>query len=204
MTEEQAQPQAATTVATNIAAVNVKLPPFWPADPQVWFVQVEAQFTTRGITQQRTKFDYIITSLTPEYATEVRDLILQPPAEAPYDTLKHQLIQRMAASVQRRLQQLFNAEELGDHKPTQLLRRMQQLLGIKQAPWTALFSANCSFNICQGTSAWCWPPPRTRLTWRTWPSWQTRLWRSLHPPSPLWAQPTSPMNLNGFVQRSPA
>ena len=118
----------------SVSAVAVKIPPFWPADPQVWFAQVEAQFATRNITSQRTKFDHVVAALAPEFATEVRDLLLQPPADAPYDVLRTQLIKRTAASEQRRLQQLFTAEELGDCTPSQLLRRLQQLIGDTAGP----------------------------------------------------------------------
>ena len=113
MSDDEPRPDAG-----RVSALQIKLPPFWPADPQVWFAQVEAQFTTRGITTQKTRFDYVVASLAPEFATEVRDLVLHPPEANPYDTRKEQLIIRTAASEQRRLQQLFNAEELGDRKPS--------------------------------------------------------------------------------------
>ena len=58
---------------------------------------------------------------------EIRDLQLQPLEDSPYDALKCKLIEHIAASEQCQLQELFTAE-LGDRKPTQLLRRKQLLL----------------------------------------------------------------------------
>ena len=117
-----------------VAAVSVKIPPFWPADPLVWFAQVEAQFATRHITSQRTRFDHVVAALSNEFATEVRDIILHPPEENAYSTLKDLLIKRTAASERKCLQLPFTSEELGDRKPTLLLRRMQQLLGDSAGP----------------------------------------------------------------------
>ena len=126
--EQQTDNMSAST-APNVAAVSLKLPPYWPNDPAVWFAQVEAQFTTRGITVEDTKFAYVVSALQPEIAQEVRDILMNPPHDSPYTHLKAELIRRTSASEQKRLQQLLTQEELGDRKPSQLLRRMEQLLG---------------------------------------------------------------------------
>ena len=61
----------------------------------------------------------------------IRDLLISPPTETPYDVLKATLIRRTSASEQKRLHLLLIAEELGDRQPSQLLRKMRQLLGDK-------------------------------------------------------------------------
>ncbi|XP_064468487.1 uncharacterized protein LOC135379170 [Ornithodoros turicata] len=112
-----------------VTAVTVKLPPFWVRNPATWFIQAEAQFHLAGITAQSTKFYHVISALSSSAAEEVYDIIASPPLDIPYDKLKAALLKRTTCSGRARLQQLLSAEELVDRRPTQLLRRMKQLLG---------------------------------------------------------------------------
>ena len=75
-----------------VGAVSIKLPPFWTMRPEIWFVQCEAQFATRNVTLQLTKFYYVVAALDNSTAAEVESLILNPPAEHPYDRLKADLV----------------------------------------------------------------------------------------------------------------
>ncbi|XP_064465457.1 uncharacterized protein LOC135377013, partial [Ornithodoros turicata] len=128
---------AATGISTpqvvqpSISHVAVKIPPFWSSNPAVWFSQVECQFHLAGITSQSTKYFHVAAALPPEVANEVSDILCAPLSTDPYDTLRKALIERTTASERKRLQQLLSAEDLGDRRPSQLLRHMQNLLGTR-------------------------------------------------------------------------
>ncbi|XP_043263808.1 uncharacterized protein LOC122404022 [Colletes gigas] len=118
------------SVATpEIERVGIKVPPFWPEQPEIWFCQVEGQFVLSGITMDSTKFYYVMSHLDPKYAVEVKDVLEFPPATEKYETLKRELIQRLSSSQTQRIRQLLEKEDMGDRTPSQFLRHMQGLAG---------------------------------------------------------------------------
>ncbi|XP_041461766.1 uncharacterized protein LOC121413071 [Lytechinus variegatus] len=129
MSQEDAAAKSTADSESILGAVALKLPPFWRNDPEVWFAQAEAQFATRNIVVESTKYSYVIATLPPEVAQDIRDVLINPPVSEPYTTLKKKIIARTTESEQRRVQMLLTEEELGDRKPSQLLRRMEQLVG---------------------------------------------------------------------------
>lgn len=122
-------PTAAAATDTDVCRVAVKLPPFWADSPEVWFTQVEAQFSLARITQDRTRYDYVVAHLDSRYATELRDILANPPADDRYLHLKTELIRRLSPSQHETVRRLLQHEELGDRKPSQLLRHMRALAG---------------------------------------------------------------------------
>ena len=105
----------------------VRLPPFWPDRPGLWFATAEAQFDLACVSSERTKFNYVISQLEYRHAAEVEDLIISPPANEPYTTLKTELVRRLSASRDQRVRQLLTHEEMGDRKPSQFLRHLKSL-----------------------------------------------------------------------------
>lgn len=113
-------------VKTETNKVSVKIPPFWVDKPELWFVQIEAQFLINGITQEDTKFNYIVSQLEAKYIETIYDII-KSKDDQKYTTAKNRLLQTFKESENIKMKKLLTGLELGDMKPSQLLRRMRTL-----------------------------------------------------------------------------
>ncbi|XP_026763839.1 uncharacterized protein LOC113522363 [Galleria mellonella] len=119
----------ARQMTSDISTINLKVPVFAPDDPEIWFALLEGQFNLHNITDDSDKFTYVTSSLDVQHAKAVKDIILNPPASKRYDKIKTELIKRLSASHERKVKQLLTHEELGDRKPSQFLRHLQDLAG---------------------------------------------------------------------------
>lgn len=117
----------AASGTTVVGRVAVRLPPFWPEDPEVWFVQAEAQFQISGVKEDTTKFYHVISQLEQKYIKEIKDIVKNPPATGKYEKLKQELTKRLSISREHQITQLLSHEELGDRKPSQFLRHLKTL-----------------------------------------------------------------------------
>lgn len=113
----------------SIATVRVRIPPFWTANPRIWFCQIEAQFANSRITNDHTKYNTVVAALEGSILSQISDIILNPPETLRYDTLKVKLLERFEESEQSRLHTLLTSISLDDKKPTHLLRQMRELAG---------------------------------------------------------------------------
>jgi hypothetical protein len=128
--EEDSRVRVSTAPSgSDIYRVGIRVAPFWPDKPAIWFAQLEGQFVISNITADTTKFYYVISQLDNQFAAEVEDIIVSPPASNKYEKLKSELIKRLSASKEKKVKQLLMHEELGDRKPSQFLRHLQNLAG---------------------------------------------------------------------------
>ncbi|XP_075990243.1 uncharacterized protein LOC142985886 [Anticarsia gemmatalis] len=107
-------------------SVLSRIPEFWRDQPRLWFTQFEAI-----VAPQKQGDDYkyytVTAKLSKEEIIQVSDIITSPPATEKYKAIKERLIGCYEESDDRQLQKLLSEMELGDQKPSHLLRKMRVL-----------------------------------------------------------------------------
>lgn len=90
---------------------------------------MEAKFRAHGVRSDDLKFCVVVDNLDKDTMLEIADFIESPPATDKYTRLKETLIARVTDSDEKRWKKLLTDVELGDRKPTNLLREMRRLTG---------------------------------------------------------------------------
>ena len=107
-----------------------RAPPFCNHDPSMWFSLVECSFKASTVTKSLTKFLHCTSLIPADVLTQVSDIVsVAAESDSPYEELKTAILSRLQSSKTARFQELLSKEELGNEKPTDLLRRMKKLLG---------------------------------------------------------------------------
>jgi hypothetical protein len=103
---------------------DIKLPPFWMTRPRAWFTFVESRFRLRGIEDDQSRFDHVLSALPAEMISQVIDIVDTMPAAGLYEHFKNQLLEVHQLSDYEKFDVLIKMETMGGRKPSQLLHAM--------------------------------------------------------------------------------
>ncbi|XP_063837207.1 uncharacterized protein LOC135086407 [Ostrinia nubilalis] len=110
----------------SVISVSSRIPEFWTDQPRVWFIRAESVILPQKVNDE-TRFNIIVSKLGKDVIQQVTDLLIKPPESNKYEALKARLLAIYEESENRQVQKLIGEMELGDQKPSQLLRRMRDL-----------------------------------------------------------------------------
>lgn len=113
---------------SDLAAISVqsRLLPFWREIPRAWFIQFEAVVDPLKTSDDQ-KFRYVLQQLQTTDLQQLTDILYNPPTTEKYNAVKNRLLAVYDKSDVKNFQKLISGLELGDQKPTQLLRKMREL-----------------------------------------------------------------------------
>lgn len=112
-----------------VAKIALRIPPFWKANVRLWIAQCDNAFTYSGITSDETKFSALVANIDAETLSHVSDIVLNPPDTHKYKKLSERLISEFEDSEHQKIKKLLTDLQLGDERPSHLLRKMKELSG---------------------------------------------------------------------------
>jgi hypothetical protein len=113
--------------------VAFKIPDFWPHDPNTWFHKLESKFRICNISQSSTKYDHLLSALPKEVCSNINNSLekIDENATDAYEQLKALLVSRYTRAFE-----LLKFPEIGDMKPSDMMRQMKALLPTDSRPCT--------------------------------------------------------------------
>ena len=100
----------------SVYATAVKLADFYQHTPVFWFAQVEGQFSVKHITDDQTKFHYVMAALPQEVVFRVMPVV----KSTSYETLKSALLEAFNLTESQRAAKILHLQGLGDKLPSVL------------------------------------------------------------------------------------
>lgn len=107
----------------------LRIPDFWVDSPELWFKLVESAFSRAGILTETRKFDEILAVLDNPIIDKIGIDLLEIEGRRPYTQLKQSLLNRFAPTEDDRLTAFLRTSDLGDQKPTDMLKHLKFLIG---------------------------------------------------------------------------
>ncbi|XP_049815543.1 uncharacterized protein LOC126262771 [Schistocerca nitens] len=108
--------------------LQIRPPPFVPERPEIWFAIMENIFVQQQIVNDLEQFTLVICNLDQRASSVVSDIIMQPPPQQAYATLKTALISRCTKPVDQRISQLLYHEKRGDRSPSDFYRHLRAMV----------------------------------------------------------------------------
>jgi hypothetical protein len=120
----------------HMAHVAFKIPDFWPHNPNTWFRKMESKFRICDLTQSSTKYDHLLSALPTEICSNINDSLAEIDENAAdaYEQLKGLLMSRYTKDCWARAFWLHKFPEIGDMKPSEMMRQMKALLPTDLTP----------------------------------------------------------------------
>lgn len=116
----------------------------------MWFAHLESQFSLASIIDAKTKFHHVVSAIEGESSTYVADVVTDNvslklcPWKKRHRMLLNRLIQQFLEYESIRIHSLLCDMTLGDQNPSQLLRKMYELISFRKKLLKC-----CGCNVCR-------------------------------------------------------
>lgn len=118
--------QPSQPLEVDFIGIKSRIPQFWRDKPRLWFAQFETMIMSQKMGDEN-KFGLVVTQLEKIDVEQISDIILAPPNTGRYEEVKQRLLSVYEESDENQLWKLLHEMDLGEQRPSQLLRRMKDL-----------------------------------------------------------------------------